>query len=285
MKRKFKNLCDLAGKTYDELMSDSTLNLSYRDLTEIPMEVFDLEHISWLFLIKNNIEHIPEDIKRMRSLTWIDIRENKLTNVDNLFNCPAINDITASRNKISQISENVVNCETLTTLALCENCLNNLPKLPPNLSSLYMSFNKFEEIPNTVFDLKRLGSIDFSYNEIIQISDKIGDLPLLTHINFNHNYIESIPDTLFNLTELIDVQFQSNLLTTIPERMFNYKFKNQYDKFILDGNFIPQSLDSNGKKIESDDMYYNYKISVYCNAYNAKRITQIEKIIKSYTKC
>ena len=55
------------------------LNLSEKNLTEIPPEVFLFSNIQVLDLWNNSLTEIPEDISQLTNLQYLSLNENKIT--------------------------------------------------------------------------------------------------------------------------------------------------------------------------------------------------------------
>ena len=57
---------------------DKVLDLSFKQLTEIPAEVYQLTHLEELDLYFNLIQIIPESLRQLPQLCWLDIRHNPI---------------------------------------------------------------------------------------------------------------------------------------------------------------------------------------------------------------
>lgn len=71
-----------------------------------------------------------------------------------------------------------------------------------NINQLYLSNNRFEEIPYEISELEQLQVVNLSNNHISQISPDIAYLSKLNSLYLANNKITSIPDELAQLTKL-----------------------------------------------------------------------------------
>ena len=60
------------------LYLDYKENLPYSALSEIPSEVFELEHLEVLSLANNQIKALPTDLHQLQNLKRLDLRGNPL---------------------------------------------------------------------------------------------------------------------------------------------------------------------------------------------------------------
>jgi Leucine-rich repeat (LRR) protein len=153
------------------------LDLSETNLTEIPMEVFELNELRVLRLRKNIISKIPKEIKKLKNLVELNLTNNiieeipietyELKNLEVLFlgknnitNFPDgisslknIRVVNLRDNRITQIPADIGELENLRTLFLKDNLITHLPKSFGKLITLkeaYLSNNPFIYPPQDV---------------------------------------------------------------------------------------------------------------------------------------
>lgn len=131
----------------------------------------------------------------------------------------------------------ILKCKNLESLSLTYNNLSELPRvsklscLPQvisksatkgieelkNLKMLFLSNNKFTDLPQEISFLENLVSLDISNN---QISEILLDTPLpkaLKSLKLNGNKLVEIPNGLSLLTDLERLDIQENSILQIPE--------------------------------------------------------------------
>jgi len=76
---------DLSNKDLDELPASigkftelEYLNLSYNNITKLPDEICKLENLKTLLLLRNDLEKLPDDLYKLKQLTVLDISYNPL---------------------------------------------------------------------------------------------------------------------------------------------------------------------------------------------------------------
>jgi Leucine-rich repeat (LRR) protein len=129
------------GKTIKQV---TKLNLSGKNLKEIPENVYDYTNLEKLDLSHNQIASIPQAILKLRKLRTIDL----------------------SFNKISVLQSSIFKLPKLRVLNLHGNEIQNLPKQvkDSHLKILILSKNKFEENPEEL--LHSIAKVDLVDNPI-----------------------------------------------------------------------------------------------------------------------
>eukprot|EP01080_Neovahlkampfia_damariscottae_P003754 gene3754-6642_t len=113
--------------------------------------------------------------------------------------------LDVSKNLIQNISSWV--CYTLVNVKimnLSHNCLSKLPdefKELKSIEELNLSFNQFEEFPQTILSLK-LTKLDISFNLLECIPSNINSLKELNEIDISHNMLTKLPDEIQDLQNL-----------------------------------------------------------------------------------
>ena len=135
------------GKTIKQV---TKLNLSGKNLKEIPENVYDYTNLEKLDLSHNQIASIPQAILKLRKLRTIDL----------------------SFNKISVLQSSIFKLPKLRVLNLHGNEIQNLPKQvkDSHLKILILSKNKFEEKPEEL--LHSIANVDIEDNPMKKKRDK-----------------------------------------------------------------------------------------------------------------
>lgn len=148
----------------------------------------------------------------------------------------------------TRVKENVIKCykEQSYSLSLGSSNLNSLPnnifdyfihlsslnlssnelqKLPDslskltNLTSLGMLSNQFSEFPENITNLTKLTSLDLDRNQLSTVPESIGKLVNLSSLDLRSNKFSEFPISITNLSQLRKLYLQSNQLKTIPKNI------------------------------------------------------------------
>lgn len=138
-----------------------------------------------LSLASNNLRTIPADIKRLSTLTKLDLSRNGLR-------CSSQQDYSGIPSEISEL----VNLEEL-KISEC-----NLPYIPP-----------------AVWHLTTLKVLDVSRNKINVLLPEIGNLTGLQKLNLQQTNISSLPPEIAYCQDLEEITLWGNAIETLPETL------------------------------------------------------------------
>ncbi|MBL0265422.1 MAG: leucine-rich repeat domain-containing protein [Leptospiraceae bacterium] len=226
---------------------NKSLKLSTQKLTEIPLEIFDLEQLEVLDLRNNQIEKIPNEISKLKNLKRIILGRNKIKEIppdifllfqliEVYFNnnqieviSPAISNLNLLRkldlhkNRINIVPEEIGKLHNLTYLALHYNLINYLPDSIGNLVNLEkldLHNNKIQKIPHSISKLKSLSFLELGKNDLEEIPDEIADIDSLKDLLLYYNNIKKMPER--NIKNLSFLNLNGNQLVDIPKGVFTY---------------------------------------------------------------
>ncbi len=206
------------GMVSDDTSMDSLrkkitkVDLSYAELTQLPIEIYRIENIEELVLLSNELKDLPSGLGAMDKLKTVNLSGNQLKKVPPaLAEVGNLQELDLSENKFKKkygIWEDLKELPGLKTLNLCRNSIGPPPsdlsvlssleslnlshvslkndKLGsmvkplgtiPSLSALDLSNCKISEIPDEMLDLVGLKSIDLSYNKLEEVPTKLNRLP------------------------------------------------------------------------------------------------------------
>ncbi|SKC12373.1 Leucine rich repeat-containing protein [Soonwooa buanensis] len=162
----------------------SKLDLSNKNLTDFPTEIFKYKNLRSINLSNNKIKNIPPKITQLKSLRTLDISYNQLSNV----------------------YAKVCDLPNLRILNLNNNKLKSLPTQFGQLKkliSLHIANNQLQNIPKEIFSLSNLRELDISNNSIIEIDNDIEKLTNLRKLWINNLSLNNFPsEKLQNINTL-----------------------------------------------------------------------------------
>ncbi|MFM7279304.1 MAG: leucine-rich repeat protein [Microcystis aeruginosa] len=174
------------------------LDLSGRNLTEIPPEIAQLTSLQSLDLNKNQIREIPEALAYLTSLQRLDL----------------------SNNQISEIPEALAQLTSLQYFNLNNNQIREIPEALAHLTSLQrlgLSNNQIREIPEALAHLTSLQNLDLSYNQIREIPEALAHLVNLKRLVLENNPITNVPPEIIRQGWGEEISDNGN-----PQAIFSY---------------------------------------------------------------
>jgi len=166
------------------------LDLSKKNLKEIPDNVFELVNLEVLNLICNELMEIP-DLSKLVNLKHLDLYHNKLMEIPDVSSLVKLEMLDLSYNELIDI-------------------LIEINKLI-NLESLYLGYNELKEIPD-ISDLVKLTTLFVSHNELIEIPVNVNKLINLEYLYLDYNELTSIPSELCEMKKLMGVDLSNNCI-------------------------------------------------------------------------
>ena len=177
---------NILGKEYD-IATTTELDLSYKNLTEIPESVFLLTNLQYLYLHYNNLTYIPESFSVLTKLHYLQLSYNNLTS----------------------LPESIGSLSNLKTLHLRDNNLTSLPesiKSLSNLEYLYLYNNNLTSISESIQTFTKIENfvLDESSYDINNLSMDCHTL-ILTDIDNNITNLPPLLRTLYLKSDRTDV--------------------------------------------------------------------------------
>uniref|UniRef100_A0A8C5DHA7 protein-serine/threonine phosphatase n=1 Tax=Gouania willdenowi TaxID=441366 RepID=A0A8C5DHA7_GOUWI len=232
-----RNLPDELGS----LLRLSYLGLSFNQFTHLPQVLERLASMEKLCMAGNHLEilrlqnfrllrvkHIdlrlnkisivvPDEPDLLRHVTQLDIRDNKLTELDvSVF--PRLELLHCERNHITSLKAK--GC-LLKGLYASNNKLRLLDvnPVPSNLSCMDISRNHMESLPDWLCEAKKLEVLDMSHNLIAELPARLLCNNGLRKLSAGHNHLQKLPERVEHpLLEVLDVQH--NQLAELPCNLF-----------------------------------------------------------------
>lgn len=122
--------------------------------------------------------------------------------------------------KLKEIPFEVHNlCAILRNLDLSKNKITNIPEDISKfklLKQLNLDTNKIESLPNSLSNLNKLELLNLSNNLMSFLPESFSKLSNLKQVYLNHNRLKVFPVQLFGLQNLEVVELSNNKITEVP---------------------------------------------------------------------
>lgn len=163
-----------------------------------------LTNLVSLELVGCGLERIPSAVFSLNNLQELDLKENKLTTVEEILS--------------------LQHCRRLVTLRLWHNKITYIPdhisKLH-TLEALDISWNKLRKLPSRLFYCTKLRHLDVSHNQITTLPPEVGILQGLQFFSASFNSLEMLPEELFSCKRLKTLALGNNCLSYLSSRVAN----------------------------------------------------------------
>ena len=247
-----EQLDELVSRRIKKSRSTGRLDLTGLDLTEFPMEIFDVTNddapLTDLQISNNRIYHIPDEIGDLQLLERLGLAGNRLTKLpesvgklkrlqglwahgnllkslpESICSCQSLRNLSVAGNRIRKLPENLSQLVALEELSVPGNQLLELPNLGKmfNLSDIDLHGNCIEDLSANGNDfqfLKALETFSLQGNRLKSIPGSLGNLKRLRSLNLAENRIQQVPEELRNLPVLTSVWLYSNDLRSLPKEL------------------------------------------------------------------
>lgn len=119
-------------------IKDMHYDLSGKNLTQIPEEVFKMTWLKSLDIQNNNIAEVPPEIRKLKNLENLNLSNNKLTLLpSNLGKLEKLRYLNVSKNNLSFLPSEISDLVNLAQLDISHNKLRVLPNNMENLKRLF----------------------------------------------------------------------------------------------------------------------------------------------------
>ncbi|XP_035782595.1 leucine-rich repeat and calponin homology domain-containing protein-like isoform X2 [Anopheles albimanus] len=191
--RKLKDFPKAAGK-YN--LSDTVIaDLSRNRFCELPEDITCLPFLERLLVYHNTIRSVPETIRGLHSLTYLDLRNNQLSVLPREVCTLPLQVLLVSNNRLTTLPDEFGRMEKLTELdAAC---------------------NQITHLPGRMGDLRNLRSLNLRSNQLVYLPRDLTCLEL-TFLDISSNKIASLPVELRLMSSLVDLELSDNPLTSPP---------------------------------------------------------------------
>jgi internalin A len=217
-----KNLSQLPSEIW-QLTSLQQLFLVSNELCELPPEIGQLTSLQQLYLSYNQLSQLPSEIGQLTSLQQLTLFNNQLCELP-----PEIGRLTSlqylylGNNLLSQLPYEIVQLTKLQYLSLLKNQLSELPREIGRLTSLqelFLNYNQLSELPHEIGQLTNLQRLSLDNNQLSQLPSEIGRLISLQYLSLPNNQLNQLPNEIGQLASLQQLYLHNNQLIQLPSEI------------------------------------------------------------------
>ncbi len=192
-------------------------------LTELPESLRRLKWLQYLNLSDNRLTTLPKSFNNQTQLQWLDISGNSLKILPELLgDLTQLQLLNLHHNQLTSLPESIGKLTQLQSLDISDNKLTILPESLGQLAlmqKLDLSGNPLKTLPDWLGNLIQLESLNL-YGDILRIIPEIlGNLIRLRELNLSSNALTFLPESLGQLTQLQSLDLSNNQLTILPESL------------------------------------------------------------------
>lgn len=163
-----KTVTSLLGNAIDEKVKK--LSLHSFNLEEWPSKLFELETLETLYISKNLLSHIPEDIVKLKNLKYLNISNNLIYKIPSFINeLPSLTELFLTSNKIKDFPIELFLCKKLKTIGLSSNQIEYLPtnfNENSTIRTIFLGGNNIKLLPKEFVQHLKLHVLDLSDNSL-----------------------------------------------------------------------------------------------------------------------
>ncbi|XP_034098358.1 leucine-rich repeat and calponin homology domain-containing protein isoform X3 [Drosophila albomicans] len=192
--RKLKDFPKMGSKF--SLTDTVIADLSRNRFCELPEEITTFAFLETLLLYHNAIRSIPESVKQLSSLTYLDLRSNQLSSLPREICFLPLQVLLVSNNRLATLPD-------------------ELGRLDQTLTDLDASYNQLSALPVRLGELRTLRSLSLRSNQLLYLPREITCLSLVS-LDVSNNRIASLPLEIRHMSTLVELQLENNPLTAPP---------------------------------------------------------------------
>jgi leucine-rich repeat protein SHOC2 len=196
---------------YKAARKTGSLNLSSKQMTAVPLEIFALDSI---------LEQ-DENFWEVCPLTKLDLSHNEITELPpQVSNLVDLLSLKLRGNHLENLPPTIGICRTLRHLDLSSNSISLMSHLDGSLDELqecFLSENSLLQFPSFILSARELKVLELNSNRLGALPAEILHLRHLTRLCLNNNLLQELPNSLSSLQKLQVLDVRKNRLTSIPD--------------------------------------------------------------------
>ena len=224
----------------------TSLDLSGRQIRELPESIGQLTNLISLDLCNNQLRALPKSIGKLTNLTSLNLESNSLTVLpESIGRLTKITFLNLHDNYLTELPESIGGLTKLTSFDLRNNGLTELPEQISKLTKLTnfdLSYNDLTEVPSGIGNLKYLQHLNLSSNRIWRLPEFVGQLTSLKSLTININKIQELPDWIGELTNLKVLSLAGNRLHILPQTVGRLVNLDRLDVHSNELKTLPESI-------------------------------------------
>lgn len=197
----------------------------------------DFENVHYLDLSRRNLEEIPSEISKFKNLKALDLSNNNISDYRFLEELTNLRILILKKQKLETVPSEISKLRKLICLDISQNNITyittKIEKLR-NLIFLDISDNLIRSFSHTLYNLENLVYLNASTNRINVLSREISKMKNLSHFDLSNNLLYEIPGNIHWLQNLDKFNLMSNRIFDLPNviEMLQLRYLN-----IADNNF------------------------------------------------
>ncbi|KAM9048554.1 PH domain leucine-rich repeat-containing protein phosphatase 2 [Megaptera novaeangliae] len=214
-------------KVYEKLTMLDKVVMAGNQLEVLNLGVLNcMSHVKHVDLRMNHLKTmVIENLEGNKYITHMDLRDNRLTDLD-LSSLCNLEQLHCERNQLRELTLSGFSLRTLYASSNRLTAVNVYP-VPGLLTSLELSRNLLECVPDWACEAKKIEILDVSYNLLTEIPMRILSSLSLRKLMVGHNHVQNLPALVEHIPlEVLDIQH--NLLTRLPDTLFSKALNLRY---------------------------------------------------------
>ncbi|EPB86553.1 hypothetical protein HMPREF1544_06627 [Mucor circinelloides 1006PhL] len=216
-----------------QISSLAYLDISFNKITSFPDEICNLTQLVGLFATANRLTgRLPPSFSKLEKLQELDLRQNQITDLDELYLLPKLEVISMDYNAISVVNYNF---QGLKQLKMSKNHLTQFNLHPYHLrnpdgtlkqhrcllTDLNLANCKLSSLPDDLFiSAVSLEHLILDNNTLSILPSSVGSLTKLLRLSVQGNNLEALPSEISHLVELKVLDAQKNNLKSLPKEIW-----------------------------------------------------------------
>ncbi|MES2588812.1 MAG: COR domain-containing protein [Bacteroidota bacterium] len=218
---------DKEKKTIEEQIDEAknkkikafTFSFEEEKINVIPESIYQLKELEELNLnLAFSVEKISRKILQLKKLTKLSIDGDFKKFPLELMEMESLTELTISSFSLSELPVELNNWHKLEYLNLGScNALSKINGLPPNLTYIYVTGQKFIKIPDKIFGLDKLAKAVLNGFKLKSLPNALFELKNLSSLFLTDNLLTSLPRGILKLNKLRDLWLINNSFDEFPE--------------------------------------------------------------------
>lgn len=203
--------------SYRNFSGLDSLNLNRSSSTRFP-NIRHNPELTKLMLVENSLN--LKRFKRSSSITYLDLRRNKITVVPNrIRKFKSLQSLSFNSNPIKKVKPGLGKLNQLVYLSFYGAMLKEIPKPVYKLSNLQtidLFHNQIEFLSPDIRNLRKLEVLYLANNKLYRLPDEIGELKNLEEVYIYNNRMDTLPASMDKLDRLRILWVNDNFFHTVP---------------------------------------------------------------------